>query len=128
MIRRSQAHRHGLSIAALRTFVGPTQAEFADAIKISVHTLRNWKQGRRKRDGLLAGYIPPEIRSNCPDFQRGEVAERLKAAVLKISSGLCGFHKEFQGLAHLLAILDSRTLRSLGPTRAQQKPRADISA
>jgi DNA-binding XRE family transcriptional regulator len=41
----------GADIAALRTFVGMTQAEFAQAIGISVHTLRNWEQGRRKPEG-----------------------------------------------------------------------------
>jgi putative transcriptional regulator len=51
MIRRSQAHRHGLSTAALRSFVGLTQAGFARAIEISVHTLRNWEQGRRRPEG-----------------------------------------------------------------------------
>jgi putative transcriptional regulator len=41
----------GQDIAALRNFVGLTQAEFARAIAISVHTLRNWEQGRRKPEG-----------------------------------------------------------------------------
>ena len=41
----------GEDIAALRSFVGLTQAEFARAIAISVHTLRNWEQGRRKPEG-----------------------------------------------------------------------------
>lgn len=41
----------GEDIAALRRFVGLTQAEFARAIGISVHTLRNWEQGRRKPEG-----------------------------------------------------------------------------
>ena len=41
----------GADIAALRTFVGMTQAEFAQAIGISVHTLRNWEQGRRQPEG-----------------------------------------------------------------------------
>ncbi len=41
----------GDDIAALRNFVGLTQAEFARAIAISVHTLRNWEQGRRKPEG-----------------------------------------------------------------------------
>jgi len=43
--------RSGGDIAALRNFVGLTQAEFARAISISVHTLRNWEQGRRKPEG-----------------------------------------------------------------------------
>ena len=38
-------------IAALRRFVGLSQARFARALGISVHTLRNWEQGRRKPDG-----------------------------------------------------------------------------
>jgi putative transcriptional regulator len=38
-------------IAALRRFIGLTQAQFAQAMGISVHTLRNWEQGRRKPDG-----------------------------------------------------------------------------
>lgn len=41
----------GADVAALRNFIGLTQAEFAQAIEISVHTLRNWEQGRRKPEG-----------------------------------------------------------------------------
>ena len=41
----------GEDIAALRRFVGLTQADFARAIEISVHTLRNWEQGRRSPEG-----------------------------------------------------------------------------
>ena len=41
----------GADIAALRRFVGLTQAQFAKAMGISIHTLRNWEQGRRKPDG-----------------------------------------------------------------------------
>ena len=41
----------GEDIAALRSFVGLTQAEFARALEISVHTLRNWEQGRRRPEG-----------------------------------------------------------------------------
>jgi len=41
----------GEDIAALRRFVGLTQEEFARAVGISVHTLRNWEQGRRKPEG-----------------------------------------------------------------------------
>jgi len=36
----------GEDVTALRRFVGPTQARFAQAMGISVHTLRNWEQGR----------------------------------------------------------------------------------
>jgi putative transcriptional regulator len=60
----------GADIAALRTFVGMTQAEFAKAIGISVHTLRNWEQGRRKPEGPavallgIAARHPRIIREN----------------------------------------------------------------
>lgn len=50
--RLMQGHfESGADIAALRGFVGLTRAEFARAIAISVHTLRNWEQGRRKPEG-----------------------------------------------------------------------------
>lgn len=38
-------------VATLRRFVGMTQAQFAQAMEISVHTLRNWEQGRRRPEG-----------------------------------------------------------------------------
>jgi len=41
----------GDDIAALRRFVGLTQARFARAMGISVHTLRNWEQDRRSPEG-----------------------------------------------------------------------------
>jgi len=41
----------GEDIIALRKFVGLSQVEFAAALRISVHTLRNWEQGRRKPEG-----------------------------------------------------------------------------
>jgi len=41
----------GDDIVALRRFVGMTQQQFAVALGISVHTLRNWEQGRRTPEG-----------------------------------------------------------------------------
>jgi DNA-binding transcriptional regulator YiaG len=41
----------GADVAALRRFVGLSQMQFAQAIGISVHTLRNWEQGRRRPEG-----------------------------------------------------------------------------
>jgi DNA-binding transcriptional regulator YiaG len=41
----------GEDVAALRRFVGLSQARFAQAMGISVHTLRNWEQNRRKPEG-----------------------------------------------------------------------------
>jgi putative transcriptional regulator len=41
----------GDDIVALRKFAGMTQVEFSNALGISVHTLRNWEQGRRSPEG-----------------------------------------------------------------------------
>lgn len=41
----------GEDVAALRRFVGLSQPQFAQALGISVHTLRNWEQGRRRPEG-----------------------------------------------------------------------------
>lgn len=60
----------GQDIAALRRFVGLTQTQFAQAMGISVHTLRNWEQGRRHPDGpaiallRIAARHPRIIREN----------------------------------------------------------------
>jgi putative transcriptional regulator len=57
-------------ILALRRFVGLTQSEFARAMGISVHTLRNWEQGRRQPEGpaiallRIAARHPRIIREN----------------------------------------------------------------
>jgi putative transcriptional regulator len=60
----------GEDVAALRRFVGLTQAELAQAMSISVHTLRNWEQGRRHPEGpsiallRIAARHPRIIREN----------------------------------------------------------------
>ena len=60
----------GEDVSALRRFVGLTQAQFAQAMGISVHTLRNWEQGRRRPDGpaiallRIAARHPRIIREN----------------------------------------------------------------
>jgi DNA-binding transcriptional regulator YiaG len=60
----------GEDISALRHFVGLTQSQFARAMGISVHTLRNWEQGRRRPDGpaiallRIAARHPRIIREN----------------------------------------------------------------
>lgn len=62
--------KSGDDVAALRRFVGLTQMQFAEAMGISVHTLRNWEQGRRKPDGpaiallRIAARHPRIIREN----------------------------------------------------------------
>lgn len=60
----------GKDVAALRKFIGLTQTDFARAMQISVHTLRNWEQSRRKPEGpalallRIAARHPRIIREN----------------------------------------------------------------
>jgi putative transcriptional regulator len=76
-LRRSQRRRimqgkieSGDDVVALRRFIGLTQKDFADALGISVHTLRNWEQGRRKPEGpalallKIAARHPKIVREN----------------------------------------------------------------
>jgi putative transcriptional regulator len=65
----------GEDIAALRRFVGLTQTQFAQAMSISVHTLRNWEQGRRRPEGpaiallRIAARHPRIIRENLGNME-----------------------------------------------------------
>lgn len=60
----------GKDVVALRRFTGMTQLEFADALGISVHTLRNWEQDRRRPEGpalallRIAARHPRVLREN----------------------------------------------------------------
>jgi DNA-binding transcriptional regulator YiaG len=60
----------GEDVVALRRFVGLTQMQFAQAMGISVHTLRNREQGRRRPEGpavallRIAARHPRIIREN----------------------------------------------------------------
>jgi DNA-binding transcriptional regulator YiaG len=60
----------GTDIVALRRFIGLTQLDFARALGISVHTLRNWEQGRRAPEGpalallRIAARHPRVLREN----------------------------------------------------------------
>ena len=57
-------------VAALRRFICLTQIEFAQALGISIHTLRNWEQSRVTPDGpglallRIAARHPRIIREN----------------------------------------------------------------
>jgi putative transcriptional regulator len=44
-------------VVALRRFTGLTQQEFAEALSISVQTLRNWEQGRRRPEGTAVALL-----------------------------------------------------------------------
>ncbi len=60
----------GADVSALRRFVGLSQVRFSRALGISVHTLRNWEQDRRKPEGpalallRIAARHPRIIREN----------------------------------------------------------------
>ena len=62
--------KSGEDVVALRRFVSMTQAQFAGALGISVHTLRNWEQGRRTPEGpalallRIAARHPRVLREN----------------------------------------------------------------
>jgi DNA-binding transcriptional regulator YiaG len=64
----------GADIAALRRFVRLTQAQFAQAMGISVHTLRNWEQGRRTPEGPALALL--RIAAKHPRI----ISENLKSA------------------------------------------------
>ncbi len=64
----------GEDVAALRRFVGLTQVQLAQAMGISVHTLRNWEQGRRKPEGPAIALL--RIAARHP----GIIRENLKSA------------------------------------------------
>jgi putative transcriptional regulator len=57
-------------VAALRRFICLTQEQFAEALGISVHTLRNWEQDRVSPDGpglallRIAARHPRIVREN----------------------------------------------------------------
>ena len=57
-------------VAALRRFICLTQEHFAEALGISVHTLRNWEQDRVTPDGpglallRIAARHPRVVREN----------------------------------------------------------------
>jgi putative transcriptional regulator len=75
-LRRSQRERimrgelQPGDVAALRRFIGLSQAKFAEALGISVHTFRNWEQERRKPEGpalallRIAARHPGVVREN----------------------------------------------------------------
>ncbi len=64
----------GEDVAVLRHFIGLTQTEFARAVEISVHTLRNWEQGRRRPEGPALALL--KIAARHPRIIR----EQLKSA------------------------------------------------
>ena len=96
----------GDDVVALRKFVGLSQAQFARAVGISVHTLRNWEQGRRMPEGpaiaLLRGLYTWQISKNAAFVQKlavlsgsdntyTESVSQLKAGVIGNLSMVLGY-------------------------------------
>jgi len=65
-------------IAALRRFTKLSQKEFARALEISVHTLRNWEQGRRQPEGPAIALL--KIAARHPNIIRQAAARTSSAA------------------------------------------------
>lgn len=68
----------GEDVAALRRFVGLTQTQFARAVGISVHTLRNWEQGRRHPEGPAVALL--RIAARHPRIIRESLATATSSA------------------------------------------------
>ena len=68
----------GRDVSALRQFIGLSQVRFAKALGISVHTLRNWEQDRRRPEGpalallRIAARHPRILRENLEQAALGE--------------------------------------------------------
>jgi putative transcriptional regulator len=63
----------GEDVVALRHFLTMTQEQFAAALGISVHTLRNWEQGRRMPEGPALALL--RIAARHPRVLRENLAE-----------------------------------------------------
>ena len=62
----------GADVVTLRRFIGLTQAAFAEALGISVATLRNWEQDRRKPEGPALALL--RIAARHPRILRENIA------------------------------------------------------
>jgi putative transcriptional regulator len=62
----------GSDVSALRRFTGLTQRSSAEALGISVHTLRNWEQDRRRPEGPALALL--RIAARHPRVLRGNLA------------------------------------------------------
>src|SRR6266545_984506 len=78
----------GGDVAALRRFVGLSQSQFAQAMGISVHTLRNWEQGRRKPEGPAIGLL--RIAARHPRMIREDLSRHQRIQVLRYETASHG--------------------------------------
>ena len=75
----------GEDVIALRHFVGLTQQQFADALGISVHTLRNWEQSRRTPEGPALALL--RVAARHPRVLRENLAAAVRP-ILRQGGGL----------------------------------------
>src|SRR5438309_1706079 len=84
----------GKDIQALRRFIALSQSEFAEALGISVHTLRNWEQDRRRPEGpalallSVAARNPRVLRERVRPAARTTDAFRLTEPVPEVGVAL----------------------------------------
>lgn len=72
-------HIEPLDVKSLRDRIGLSQTEFASVLGISVGTLRNWEQGRRKPQGPAKVLL--NIVSNHPEVLLDMVKEEIYMAI-----------------------------------------------
>ncbi|MDL2280217.1 helix-turn-helix domain-containing protein [Desulfovibrio sp. OttesenSCG-928-G11] len=62
-----------VNVKAIRTELGLSQAGFAARFGLSLHTLRNWEQGKRTPDPAARAYL--KVIAKAPDVVTGILAE-----------------------------------------------------
>ena len=101
----------GKDIVALRRFTKLSQKEFARALEISVHTLRNWEQGRRQPEGPADRKAREEDRAEPAAPSRAGLDQPLRAEAPRIPYGVA------IGAAALMPVKPGRPSPSAFPTQ-----------
>lgn len=111
----------GQEIVALRTAIGFSQALFADALNVSVETIRSWEQDRRPPSGASLRLL--ELVAKHPEWLREGVALRSHAtkvaetATVELRSVAAAATETLRMANALLAAqVATTTLNSSGPS------------
>ncbi|GHV54392.1 hypothetical protein FACS1894206_07080 [Deltaproteobacteria bacterium] len=62
-----------VNVKGVRAKMGLSQAGFAASFGLSLHTLRNWEQGKRTPDPAARAYL--KVIEKAPDVVKGILAE-----------------------------------------------------
>ena len=62
-----------VNVKAIRSYMGLSQAGFAARFGLSLHTLRNWEQGKRTPDPAARAYL--KVIEKAPDVVSSILAE-----------------------------------------------------